>query len=383
MTTLTDRACPHVADVRQAPTRITLVIPQAEPCSGMEFAARRLAELLREDFEIHVVILSGPAGAFDMPDTRVSLLDCGRRTWRLAVAAVKLLRFFRGRNGGLVVAVGLWGAVPVLLACRTQEVVVWEHSLSPWRIANDRRVRILVWLARRLYPRARHVVAVSDAAAAAASALIPDARTTYIPNLIGTIDADPTVASPATKGRPPRLLILGSLTPRKNTLLAIRALRFIDSAIQLDVAGDGQLRRRLEEEAARLGFSGRVNFLGHVDDPSDVIDRSDLVLHPALDETFGYALVEAAQHRRPVIALDRPNMNGLVPRFVPGILAQGEDPEAFAAAIRVGLEMDWPAAVFERATERLCAHHNEFAVRKAWVGLLVQTDDCAEMVAHA
>jgi glycosyltransferase involved in cell wall biosynthesis len=366
------------ANIRcESPARMVLVVPQAEPRSGMELAATRLAAALQSTTRrLRVVVLSGGAGDFaNTAGMRVSLLRAGRTPVRLVVAALRLRIGLRIPPGSVIVAVGIWAAIPVLLVFPRRRVVVWEHSLSSWRVSHDWRVRLLAGLARWLYPRASTIVAVSEATASAVRELAPSARVTVIPNLL---DPNLAVSSPEAKQRStvePRrtgrtLLVLGSLTERKNVSLALRALALLPREYHLTVAGDGPLRPQLEREARDLQVGERVCFVGHTAHAWTLLQRSDVLVHPALDETFGYVLVEAVAAARPVVALDRPNMNMLIPHFVPGVLVETGDAGGFAAAIETVATSVWRAEVYEAASARLAARHSEEVVLLAWLSVL-------------
>jgi glycosyltransferase involved in cell wall biosynthesis len=89
------------------------------------------------------------------------------------------------------------------------------------------------------------------------------------------------------------------------------------------------LRRRVQD----LGVADRVRFLGRVDDVSRYMRRSDLLLHPSLFETFGFSLIEAADHGLPVVTFPVPAIDELVPRFVPGTMASAPTARALAEAV--------------------------------------------------
>jgi glycosyltransferase involved in cell wall biosynthesis len=126
----------------------------------------------------------------------------------------------------------------------------------------------------------------------------------------------------------------------------------------------------LKEAARHLGLTDRVRFLGHLEDVRPAIFASSVVVHPSWAETFGYALFEAAQCRRPVVALDRPNMNALIPEAVPGVLVEKATPASFAAGVAQALERDWSEAIFEAAERVRRRRYNAGLVRQQWVQLL-------------
>ena len=68
------------------------------------------------------------------------------------------------------------------------------------------------------------------------------------------------------------------------------------------IAGDGPVRRRLEQLASDLGLSEVVTFLGFRQDISDLLAACDLVVLPSLREGLSIALLEAMAAGKPIIA---------------------------------------------------------------------------------
>jgi glycosyltransferase involved in cell wall biosynthesis len=73
------------------------------------------------------------------------------------------------------------------------------------------------------------------------------------------------------------------------------ASRVTHIAYQLFIAGDGPLRKDLEQQALELGIADRVEFLGFIDENEKpgYLHSLDIFVMPSLAEGFGIALVEA------------------------------------------------------------------------------------------
>jgi D-inositol-3-phosphate glycosyltransferase len=97
--------------------------------------------------------------------------------------------------------------------------------------------------------------------------------------------------------------------------------------------------RRLEELAGRLGIADRVRFL-----PPQAPDRlalhyraADVAVVPSHNESFGLVALEAQACGTPVVAAAVGGLLTAVRDGVSGVLVDGRDPAAYAAAIRAVL----------------------------------------------
>jgi len=136
---------------------------------------------------------------------------------------------------------------------------------------------------------------------------------------------------------PPRLLVLGRLSPEKQVDLALDAFAKVRSKhplAQLVIAGDGAERGSLEAQAARLGLGDCVEFQGWVR-PEDVpsrINSATLLLLPSEREAFGLAALEAGLMGRPVVASRRGGLPEVIEHDKTGLLVEPLDAAAVAEA---------------------------------------------------
>jgi teichuronic acid biosynthesis glycosyltransferase TuaC len=132
----------------------------------------------------------------------------------------------------------------------------------------------------------------------------------------------------------PLIVTAGALIPRKGQRVAIEALAMLPGAT-LILVGDGEDRAALERQAAALGLSERVRFLGvrpHEELPA-LLAAADVMVLPTASEGLANVWVEALACGTPVVttnvggaadAIDRPAAGRLVAR----------DADAIAAAVR-------------------------------------------------
>lgn len=151
---------------------------------------------------------------------------------------------------------------------------------------------------------------------------------------------------------PIRLLSLSRLSEWKGIHVLLAALEQLESHEEaaglytLTIAGGSHFGeeayvRRLKETASRLKTD--VRFLGHVDNPTDLLARSDVLIHSSITpEPFGQVIVQGAAAGLMTIVADAGGAAEIA-RAIPAIGAVPPgDPGALAAAL---LELTGPATV--------------------------------------
>ena len=84
---------------------------------------------------------------------------------------------------------------------------------------------------------------------------------------------------------------------------------------------------------AALGLNDRVHFAGYREDLDDYLSSFDLLVHPAIREGLGVAMLKASAVGVPVIAFDVAGAREIVEHEQTGLLVPTEDSESLAAAI--------------------------------------------------
>ncbi len=121
-----------------------------------------------------------------------------------------------------------------------------------------------------------------------------------LPNGVEAADAGP-------RARDRQVLVMQRLEDEKHTDVALRAwsaCTLRNSGWRLAIAGRGSKLRELRQLSADLGLSESVEWLGFVDDPTQLLAQTGVLLAPAPDEPFGLTVVEAMARATPVIAAD-------------------------------------------------------------------------------
>ncbi|MBK9181329.1 MAG: glycosyltransferase family 4 protein [Acidimicrobiales bacterium] len=118
--------------------------------------------------------------------------------------------------------------------------------------------------------------------------------------------ASPSAPRRRSPEEPVRLVLVGTLSPGKGQLDAIRALARLRQhglAATLDLVGPDTPPHgtALRSEVRQLGLLEAVRFVGPVEDPTPWYDGADVVLVCSRNEAFGRVTVEAMKRERPVV----------------------------------------------------------------------------------
>jgi len=135
----------------------------------------------------------------------------------------------------------------------------------------------------------------------------------------------------------PLLTIIARLTEQKGHRILLDALVRSDLArAHLLVVGDGPLRQSLESQAANLGLSARVRFVGARRDLGNILAATDVFVMPSFWEGLPLAMVLAMGAGVPVVATRVAGIPEVVQDGVTGLLVPpGDSGELGAALSRV------------------------------------------------
>lgn len=199
----------------------------------------------------------------------------------------------------------------------------------------------------KYYRHCDHLIANTEAIARyVAASGWPRERVHYLPNFV----PDPRLRpAPAAAERPASgvlALALGRLHPNKGFDLLLDALAQTDG-VMLWLAGEGPLGPALRQQAAALGISDQVRFLGWRDDVWPLLAAADLLVCPSRHEPLGNVVIEAWAAGLPVVASDSDGPAALIEHECTGLLAPlaGGAPVLAAALARLAADKDLRACL--------------------------------------
>jgi glycosyltransferase involved in cell wall biosynthesis len=144
-------------------------------------------------------------------------------------------------------------------------------------------------------------------------------------------------------------LILGAISKHfwvKNLESLVRAFATLAADrtdVHLIVLGIGD-SSELAGLVKRLKLEERVSVLAPRQDIPNVLAACDLFVHPALAESFGFAVIEAMAMARPVVATPVGIARDVIEEGVSGFKISGTDPDSIRRAVNIALadRDQWP-----------------------------------------
>ena len=201
--------------------------------------------------------------------------------------------------------------------------LILEHGRDSDSVNNSLSIEELV------FTTAQHIVVTTSEIKQNVLDRFPsvgDDHVTVIPNYVDTDVFQPK--DKRTEHRH-RLCYVGRLSPEKNLDTLLHAITEMD--IDLEIIGDGPMRKSLEAQAA---CNAGIHFYGHVPNEQlpDFFHRSTAFVFPSLYEGHPKTPIEAMACGLPIIATDVSGINEVVSHNQTGWLC-GTDPESLREGI--------------------------------------------------
>lgn len=230
-------------------------------------------------------------------------------------------------------------------------------------LGEDSNHRML-WIKARL---AHRIVAISDSVLEALLQVgAPKANLRMIYNGIDMPDGPLAVDRDRQDDGAPVILCVGQIVRRKQQADAIRAVATLKERfprIRLDIVGmryDPDYQKELEGLVETLGVTGNVRLMGERNNVIAMMQQSDVLIHCANSEAFGWSIVEAMSVGLPVVASTSQGPAEIIRNTGVGVLVPIGDVAGFASELAKLLEDRSEArAIGLRAREMVMAKFSE------------------------
>ncbi len=169
-------------------------------------------------------------------------------------------------------------------------------------------------LSKQIWKKSAAVVANSQQLAQLARRTSKSIEIPVIQNGVDVDEFQPSETEPPTT--PFRIICVSRLIKRKGIDRLIDAVADISSShpqLTLELAGDGNIRKELEDQAADRGIRDRVNFLGPIEHDKlvEIYQQSHLFVLPSRNEGMSNTALEALACGLPLILTDTGGANEL------------------------------------------------------------------------
>lgn len=185
-------------------------------------------------------------------------------------------------------------------------------------------------LMKRVLGHSSAVTTVSSWLAEQARAIAPDVELQVSPMPVAT-----TLFTPGGEREASRLLFVGRLNAQKGIARLLDALAQMRVQARLDIIGDGPDAAMLQQRAASLGITDRVQWHGSLPQPRlvDHYRRVSALVVPSVEEGFGLVAVEAQLCETPVVAYASGGLRESIEDDATGYLVPPGDAAALAARL--------------------------------------------------
>lgn len=339
------------------------------------------SEPWRDRYALHLALLDREPQAYPVPEGIVlHQLDARGGT----LASIIQLRRLAGRLSPDVTLSFLTRANvanAVAMAGRGRPWLISERVNTSAHLGTGLGATLARAMVRASYPRASHVIAVSEGVVddLVANFGVRRDRVSSIANpvdhrRIGELAAE----APAFQPQGAYMIAAGRLVPNKNFAMLLDAYAQSGLPARLVILGEGPERAALTARAQALGISDRVDMPGFIDNPYALLARAELFAMPSNAEGFPNGLVEAMACGLPVVAANCASgpseiLAGMAREAVrgpmdvdAGALVPTDDPERFATALRAVHAEPRRTAAGIAARQRSLAYGVEQAAANYW-----------------
>jgi L-malate glycosyltransferase len=153
------------------------------------------------------------------------------------------------------------------------------------------------------------------------------------------------------------VLAVGALVPHKGHRFLVEAMPRLVAEVKdahVVIAGEGPLRKELQELAKPLWIDRRLVLAGQVDDLAGWFASAEVLAMPSLEEGLGTSVLDAMSVGVPVVASRAGGLPEMVRDGVEGLLVPPGDPKALSdALVRVLSDADLRARLSADARRRV------------------------------
>ena len=299
---------------------------------GGQRSALNFASALSTDHEVTLIVFNTAEQQYEV-SYRLVNIECPdkfnvlRKAYNVLKRAFKLRRHFKAEKYDYIFSFMETANFPTVIASSKSILSVHcnPHELNSYES----------FLARALYPRAQHIVAVSEDVATILREEYKLKKVSRIYNLVPFEDVQREGVD-AHQHDKPYLVALGRLSEvkRLDILLEAYSKSSLKQECDLLIVGEGEQRKALEAQIQSLGLQEKVVLTGSQSNPFAYLKGAEFLVLSSRTEAFPMVLIEALVLSCPVVATDCPTgPREIVIENENGLLVENENAEALSAAM--------------------------------------------------
>ena len=329
-------------------TDIAFFVPHLDG-GGVERVVLNLTEaFIGAGYHVDIVMIKAYGKLVNQIPERANVVNLNAASWVFSIPL--LARYLQQRNPRFLISgitsINLSAILANMLAQSQTHIVITEHLMVSFSIMEHPLKRLLPPLIRVFYPKADHVIAVSNGVAEDLSQIGHLSRKliTIIPNpvvtpeLISQLTAD--VEHPWFQSNIPVFLGVGRLTQQKDFATLLRAFALVRNQIdaRLIILGEGEARGELEHLINELNIADSVDMPGFVSNPVSYMHKASVFVLSSIYEGLGNVVIEAMLSQCAIVSTDCPSgPREILENGKHGHLIPIRDPESMAGAMLLAL----------------------------------------------
>jgi len=261
----------------------------------------------------------------------------GKRVSEIPMMTVDLARILRREKFDIIHLHMMKASIVGWIASRfcSSKTVITRHYTAALIAKHPAPMR---WLDRKAISNVDRVIAISNFVKNDMIASgVESERITVVYNGLDLNAFDSSKVRSGTEKADMVIGSVGSLTKRKGHRFLIEAFAKVANDIpnvRLVIAGEGPEFGSLTSLVHSLDLASRVTFTGYSSNVPSLLSEFDLYVHPATDEPFGIAVLEAMSSGLCVIATAVDGVPEIIQDGQTGILVASQDPDQMASAMR-------------------------------------------------
>ncbi len=299
---------------------------------GGQRSALNFASALSKDHEVTLIVFHTVEQQYEVPYRLVNIkcpdkFNVVGKAYNVLKRAFKLRRHFKAEKYDYIFGFMETANFPTVIA--SSKSILSVHC-NPHELNSYESI-----LARALYPRAQHVVAVSEDVATILREDYKLKKVSRIYNLVPFEDVQREGAN-AYQHDKPYLVALGRLSEVKRLDILVEAYSksALKQEVDLLIVGEGSERNSLEKQIDTLGLEEKVILTGSQSNPFTYLKGAEFLMLSSRTEAFPMVLIEALVLSCPVVATDCPTgPREIVIQNENGLLVENENVDALSAAM--------------------------------------------------